>query len=735
MVLSKINSKISYPEIKKMYDDDSKMEADLYEIEVKGVEIVVAVGNSKKTFEKDGLLFYPIYLVKSNNKVTQIGVYEIPSDDMLKYLDEDNNLDIEKLEDPLIFKFVTKDSLQTKRLIPKKDDYVEEEKKDDDEDKGKGKDKDGKKGDKDDKDKDDKDKGDDEGKDGDEDENEDGDEDEKEKEKGEPSETTIPDYRKDIFVLTPGVAIPPMLREETKLAAKDIREKYKEETTDTWIQKFMHNKNYAIIDNEGGGDCLFATIRDAFSQIAQQTSVVKLRKKLADETNQDTFLEYRRLYDSYNTSMIKDTSDIKELAKEYQLSRERFTQVLDRAEQKQLVDGAKRVKDQHDRLVREKKVTAQLLQEFKVMKGVDTLEKFQQKIKTCEFWGDTWAISTLERVLYIKFILLSSEHYKAKDLQSVLQCGQLNDSYLQNKGEFKPDYYIIVEHSGEHSGAHYKLISYKRKQVFAFKELPYDIKKLVLDKCMEKNAGPFSIIPDFIKFKKEVEQKKSEKAKANGSGTGNGTGADSELLKEEIQFEELSEAKLRGVYDDDIVLSFYHNSAAKPLPGKGSGEKMPKDQIKDFAPLATIADWRRKLDDSWLAPFTLDNHSWASVEHYYQAAKFKKNNQQFYLSFSLDSGTELAKDSEMAKSAGSKNGKHGKIVLRPKEVQIDPDFMGANSEKEHRLAQMAKFSQIPEMKQMLFATLNAKLVHHRQGNEPELMDGLMLIRDKLRKEM
>jgi len=61
--------------------------------------------------------------------------------------------------------------------------------------------------------------------------------------------------------------------------------------------------------------------------------------------------------------------------------------------------------------------------------------------------------------------------------------------------------------------------------------------------------------------------------------------------------------------------------------------------------------------------------------------------------------------------------------------------MGANSEKEHRLAQMAKFSQIPEMKQILFATLNAKLVHHRQGNEPELMDGLMLIRDKLRKEM
>ena len=120
MVLSKINSKISYPELKKMYDDDSKMEASLYEIEVKGVDIVVAVGNAKKDFEKDGILFYPIYLVKTNSKVTQIGVYEISTSDMLKYLDEDSNLDVEKIGDPLIFKFVTKDSLQSKRFVPKK---------------------------------------------------------------------------------------------------------------------------------------------------------------------------------------------------------------------------------------------------------------------------------------------------------------------------------------------------------------------------------------------------------------------------------------------------------------------------------------------------------------------------------------------------------------------------------------------------------------------------------------
>ena len=52
----------------------------------------------------------------------------------------------------------------------------------------------------------------------------------------------------------------------------------------------MENNNYSITDNEGGGDCLFATIRDAFSSIAQQTSVNKLRKKLSDEADDKIFM-------------------------------------------------------------------------------------------------------------------------------------------------------------------------------------------------------------------------------------------------------------------------------------------------------------------------------------------------------------------------------------------------------------------------------------------------------------
>ena len=672
MVLSKLDDSVSYPERKTVDIGDSKMEANLYQLEIKGVDVIIAVGNSKNIFEDKNILYFPIYLVKHNNKVIQIGLYELRASDYLTYLDDYNNLDVEKLDEPLLYQFVNEDFLKKIRMEPD----VPLRKAQEDKEEG---------------------------------------EITSDEEDGEKSDVEdeyveyydIPEERKDIFILTKGVPIPPQLKEETKKAATDYKEKYHESPDDNWLQKFMKNKNYTITDNEGGGECLFATIRDAFSSIAQQTSVQKLRTKLSQEATEKIFTEYKELYDSYYTSILSDTNKIKELQAQYILLKERISATIDREEQKLLAHEGKKIKAEHDKLVEEKKVTSRMLDEFKIMKGIDTLEKFKKKIRTCDFWADTWAISTLERILNIKFIILSYEAYKSEDIKNVLQCGQLNDSILENKGIFTPEFYIIDTYDGKH----YKTAGYKKKLIFKFSEIPYDIKKMIADKCMETNAGPFAIIPDFQKFK---------------------AGLKKTVIKE-ADYEELSESKLKGLFNEDVVFLFYSKSNDKPLPGKGAGEKIPNERLKEFAELATIPQWRKKLSNFWVEPFTLDNHRWASVEHYYQASKFKKGSPDFYLSFSLDSNTELSNDPAMAKGAGGKTGKFQGKLIRPVQITVDPDFFKTRHKKEMYAAQYAKFTQNEDLKKLLLATNDGKLTHHSRGSPPIVFDDLMLIRDKIRR--
>ena len=664
MVQSKIDKTINYPETKDLFNEDRDYDADLYELNLFGEDVIIALGQSNFMFIDKNVVFFPVYIIKNEIVHSQIGVYEILSSQQPAIIDDDGDIDIDRLGDLLLYSFVSKAYI--------KDDANEADQGEADDNQGE------------------------------EEEEEEEDEVDEEDDKEEEEEDDEEDDGAQEYGFSP-------LQKQNADQAKKERNAYKKVRGQDWISNFMRNNNYKLVDNEGGGDCLFSTIRDGLSRVGITTTVAELRDKLANEANQGVFEGYRNMYIMAKGELNDADRVLKDLAKQHKDIKKRATKKgIAREEVKALITQANDVGKTHTRVKKEKKQAIKLLNEYAFMKGVENLEQFKAKIRTCTFWGETWAISTLERVLNIKLILFSLEAYKQRDYDNVLLCGQLNDTILEQRGRFEPTHYILTEFMGWH----YRLITYKDRGGFSFEEIPFDIRRMVVDKCLERQAGPYYIIPDFRSFMAELNIVPPEQ------------GADGD--DDEGNYE---------LHDNNTVFQFYSKSANQE-PGKGSGEKIKPEEISKYSELAAIPDWRKRLSNFWVESFKLDGHTWSSVEHYYQASKFKENNPDFYLSFSLDMNPEgeLAVDPVRAKSAGGKSGKYKGKRIRPAEVKIDPNFFAGRHKEEMKRAQHAKFTQNEDLTVLLLATHDAKLQHFSRGSPPIVFTELMEIRRDLQQQ-
>ena len=125
MVQSKIIENINYKEQKGIDLNDINKEASIYEIPFEKSIINVAIGNADfqyRTKEHDNIVVFPIYFVKDDKVIEKIGVYEVETNDISSLYDEEEDLDIGKLSDPLFFSYAT-----TKRLLSKDNDFIQDD--------------------------------------------------------------------------------------------------------------------------------------------------------------------------------------------------------------------------------------------------------------------------------------------------------------------------------------------------------------------------------------------------------------------------------------------------------------------------------------------------------------------------------------------------------------------------------------------------------------------------------
>jgi hypothetical protein len=407
MVQSIINPSVSYPEKKGIEPQDKDHDSQLYAIDIFGVCLHVALGKGKQDYADKGLLYYPIYLTQNEKLIRspQIGVFEVEKDRADKQkeeggiLDEEGDIDLNEVGEPLLFSFVP-DMLEKLNKIKVSDDECDPDILSDKEDV-----------------KDDDDVVVD----------------------PEESEEETETARPELEVQTKEVA-----EKEKSTFDKD---NVNEDTT--WINSFLENPNFRIEDNEGGGDCLFAAIRDGLAKEGVTETVGEMRQKLADEATQQVYESYREHYDMYKTLVDESSDEISRLGKENREMKARIRKITDAEERKQFLHEAKQIEEQWKAAKAMKQETADRLSEVAFMKDITNLEDFKEAVQKCSFWGDTWAISTLEKALNVKLVLLSEEAYEEGDYANVLQCGQLNDDELANRvGGFNPDWYIMLSYNG-----------------------------------------------------------------------------------------------------------------------------------------------------------------------------------------------------------------------------------------------------------------------------------------------
>ena len=128
------------------------------------------------------------------------------------------------------------------------------------------------------------------------------------------------------------------------------------------------------------------------------------------------------------------------LAKEYNKLAREVKKEKDVPTRKQKTKKAKKMKKKHKSLGEEVKQKERELEAAKVnfadidwFKNITNKEQLIAKMKTCDFWADVWAITTLEIGLNTKFIILSSDEYRHGNYDAVLRCGDLVPNSVEEK--------------------------------------------------------------------------------------------------------------------------------------------------------------------------------------------------------------------------------------------------------------------------------------------------------------
>ena len=576
MITSNIDSKVEYAIINNIDKSDLNHEAYVYNAKIYNKHIKFVLGTPRFDFLSNNIMYFNIYLANNGSVVSKIGIYETNNTDYASLLDSNGDVDLNKMSEPIIFSFAKPLIMNNYELVDKFETMSNASDFNSTDDGSNISDVE--------------------------------------------SINTSDDETDDIGAINekPLKLISESydlmeLNSQTKEESDYEISKYEEDPTHKWINNYLRSNKYDILDNEGGGDCFFAVLRDALRSIKIDTTVKSIREKLANEVTEEILATYKEFFELFYNSMKTTQTQLKEHKKKHLTLKKMITATSDGPDKIKMISDVKSNFDKLSSISDQNKELEELTREFEFMKDVVTVDDLKKIISEVggKYWADNWALVTLERLYKVKFIVLSQDHFLNGEKELVLQCSE-GDKKLLEQGIFEPSYYIMTDYI---KGTHYKLITYDKntkRGALTFNELPYRIKELVLEKCMEKGAGLYVLIPDF-------------KAFANTNGVQTST------LSKTSKYDSLVSTKTPKSqdYDDSIIIQIYSKSKHEKV-GEGSGESI-KPELKTSKNVLELnnkkkyPEWRKKIDNDYLVSnLVIDGNNWSSVKHYMLGSRFKE---------------------------------------------------------------------------------------------------------------
>jgi len=161
----------------------------------------------------------------------------------------------------------------------------------------------------------------------------------------------------------------------------ETKPEYKKSKESKWINEYLQDSDYNIIDNEGCGDCFFAMIRDALKGTDKERTVEEQREMLAKHVDDALFNRYKELYEAFNGEIITKQEELNRKTKELSTLKKLSKQTLNKADSQKLLEDAKKVSNEYKELENEKQKIEYIMNEFVFMEKIKTTEQLRDHVK------------------------------------------------------------------------------------------------------------------------------------------------------------------------------------------------------------------------------------------------------------------------------------------------------------------------------------------------------------------